>query len=116
MEASRARGFEKVLTLQREVADIESKLGIELSWTEEHPEWMRIQKNIAERDYNRVIDRLEGLAVARLFELSKAFQAGTGRVICTTSYPILTQCVRIQASFANRQGPTDSIPSTSECH
>ena len=42
-------------------------------------EWAIAEKSIAEREYDDAIDGLEGLVVARLFELAKMNKAETGQ-------------------------------------
>ena len=72
-------GLDSLLVLQDAVRTMETKLGIKARWTPASPEWKEVDISVAERDYQRAIDRLEGVAVARLFELEKANQASTGK-------------------------------------
>lgn len=76
----KARGLDTVLTLQVAVHDLEIKLNIDESdrWTPESPQWMEAEVAIDRAEYQSAIDKVEGLVVARLFELSKLNQSGIG--------------------------------------
>lgn len=63
------------------VADFEHRHDIQQRWTPECPEYVMALKYFHERRFVRAVEELEGLVVQRLFELSKANLAGTGR--CT---------------------------------
>ncbi|KAI6006788.1 hypothetical protein EDD15DRAFT_2139738, partial [Pisolithus albus] len=67
--------FEKDL---RMVQDLEVKLGITKRWVPEDEEWQTAGRLVTNRKYQRCLDQLESLIVARIFELSKMNQAGTG--------------------------------------
>lgn len=68
-----------MVTLQRAVQDYELKLGIDERWVPEFEEWQEACRSEAEHTYQCAIDHLEGLVVARLFELEKMNRAGTGK-------------------------------------
>ncbi|KAI5996402.1 hypothetical protein EDD15DRAFT_2387357 [Pisolithus albus] len=67
--------FEKDL---RMVQDLEVKLGITKCWVPEDEEWQTAGRLVTNHKYQRCLDQLESLIVARIFELSKMNQAGTG--------------------------------------
>ncbi|KAG1805968.1 uncharacterized protein BJ212DRAFT_1303827 [Suillus subaureus] len=46
-------------------------------WVPDDGEWQRVGRLVANRKYQHVLDRLEGLVVARIFELLKMNRAGT---------------------------------------
>lgn len=79
IETTRRRGLQAVLLLQDTVEKLELKLGITVPWTEDSAEWQAASKSLAEQEYQRAVDRLEGLVVQRLFELSKMNRAGTSK-------------------------------------
>ncbi|KAL5514583.1 hypothetical protein ACEPAG_1899 [Sanghuangporus baumii] len=83
IEEAARNGLDTLLVLQSAARRLEEKLGIERRWTESCDDWKRVDINVAEREYRKAIDRLEGLVVARLFELSKMNQAGTGYKLWT---------------------------------
>ncbi|KAG1825232.1 hypothetical protein DFJ58DRAFT_719998 [Suillus subalutaceus] len=70
--------FEKDLQV---VQDLESKLGVAQCWVPDTPEWEDAGRLIAKRKYQRALDALEGLVVARIFELTKLNRSGTA--ICS---------------------------------
>ena len=74
----RTRGLDTVLTLQQAARDIEGKLGIEQRWVPTDPAWIKASQSADELMLDHAIDTLEGLVVARLFELSKMHRAGVG--------------------------------------
>ncbi|KAI6007111.1 hypothetical protein EDD15DRAFT_2190723 [Pisolithus albus] len=67
--------FEKDLKI---VHEIEIKLGVTKRWVPEDEEWQTAGRLVANRKYQRCLDQLESLVVARIFVLSKMNQAGTG--------------------------------------
>ncbi|KAH8111333.1 hypothetical protein DFH11DRAFT_1508526, partial [Phellopilus nigrolimitatus] len=77
IERARERGLETVLFHQNSAEEYETKLGVQQRWTEDSAEWKAADLTLAEQDYRRALDHLEGLVVARLFELSKMGRAGT---------------------------------------
>ncbi|KAG1787544.1 hypothetical protein EV424DRAFT_1340062 [Suillus variegatus] len=60
------------------VQELETKLGMTHRWEQEDQEWKDVGHLVANRKFQRALDHLEGLVVARIFELSKMNQAGTG--------------------------------------
>ncbi|KAG1905546.1 uncharacterized protein F5891DRAFT_976459 [Suillus fuscotomentosus] len=60
------------------VQELEVKLGITRRWVPDDPEWRDAGCLVANRKLQRALDNLEGLVVARIFELSKMNRAGTG--------------------------------------
>ncbi|KAF8517056.1 hypothetical protein BU17DRAFT_30209, partial [Hysterangium stoloniferum] len=78
IETSRVKGLDSVLTLQGAVEDLEGKLGIGRRWTPESAEWKLTEEKLAMREYQLALNRLEGLVVSRLFELTKLNQSGIG--------------------------------------
>ncbi|KAF9064695.1 hypothetical protein BDP27DRAFT_1425551 [Rhodocollybia butyracea] len=63
------------------IADIqalEGKLSISSRWKADSEEWNEAKKKVKEADYQKALDKLEGLLVARVFEMSRLNIAGTG--------------------------------------
>ena len=77
MESAKVQGLDSVLTLQSVARMLEQKLGIQARWTPNNDEWKRVDKSWAEREFDKAVDRLEGLVISRIFELEKMNQAGT---------------------------------------
>ncbi|KAF7967244.1 hypothetical protein HWV62_35063 [Athelia sp. TMB] len=67
--------YEKDLNL---VLDLETKLEIMTRWTPECEEWRQAGDLVAMRRYQRALDHVEGLIVARMFELTKMNMSKTG--------------------------------------
>ncbi|KIK22165.1 hypothetical protein PISMIDRAFT_11764 [Pisolithus microcarpus 441] len=66
--------YEKDLACMQE---LERKLNIDIRWKLEDAEWQCTGRLVANREYQRALDHLKGLVVARIFELSKMNRAGT---------------------------------------
>ncbi|KAG2029717.1 hypothetical protein BDR03DRAFT_1018056, partial [Suillus americanus] len=60
------------------VQALECKLEVSTRWVPEDTDWQKVGRLVANRKYQRALDRLEGLVVARIFELMKMNRAGTG--------------------------------------
>ncbi|KAJ7019748.1 hypothetical protein C8F04DRAFT_1214270 [Mycena alexandri] len=60
------------------VKDLEIRLGVVRRWEPDGDDWIRVAKMAKNRRYQRAIDALEGLVVARMFELSKVNMSDTG--------------------------------------
>jgi hypothetical protein len=68
--------YEKDLTT---VQELKNKLDIVHRWVPEDPEWQNAGRMVAKRRYyQRALDTLKGLVVARIFELTKMNRSGTG--------------------------------------
>ena len=84
-ETSQRHTMEKHETNLRMVQELEGKLKIHVRWTPDDPNWQAATKLVAEREYRRSLDHLEGLVVACLFEFSKMNRAGTGKSLLFSS-------------------------------
>ncbi|KAF8209728.1 hypothetical protein K438DRAFT_1959963 [Mycena galopus ATCC 62051] len=60
------------------VQDLEVQPGITTRWMPGSEEWERAAKMVSSRRYQRALDQLQGLVVARMFELTKVNMSGTG--------------------------------------
>ncbi len=61
------------------VEDLEALLQVEERWSENCKEYLAALDYINRREFIRAVCELEGLVIQRLFELSKANLAGTGK-------------------------------------
>jgi hypothetical protein len=70
-----------------DVQALETKLNVTARWTEDSQQWKDTAALVNNSKYRKVLDRLEGLLVARIFELSKLNVSGTGAFLspCTKS-------------------------------
>ncbi|KAJ3712392.1 hypothetical protein C8R42DRAFT_647550 [Lentinula raphanica] len=78
IEARRRHAIENRDDLKAEVQALEVKLGIKTRWIPGSEEWRVAQDLVHKAKYRRALDKLEGLVVARLFELSKMNMSHTG--------------------------------------
>jgi hypothetical protein len=76
--AIRQAAWEAYEYLQKEVMHTEDALIISHCWTVDTPEWQDAVKYLQIRAYQLAVDKLEGLVVQHLFELTKANLSGTG--------------------------------------
>ncbi|KIJ58438.1 hypothetical protein HYDPIDRAFT_102653, partial [Hydnomerulius pinastri MD-312] len=93
-ETARRHAYEKYAKDLSAVQELESKLDIKDRWTPEDVDWQRAARLVANREYQRALDNLEGLVVARIFELSKINRAGTAKALQARSSAIRTALER----------------------
>jgi hypothetical protein len=60
------------------VQALEVRLSIHEHWTLGGAEWEAAARLVGRRRYQRTLDKLEGLIIARMFELTKMNMSGTG--------------------------------------
>ncbi|KAJ7066287.1 hypothetical protein C8F01DRAFT_1208564 [Mycena amicta] len=60
------------------VRDLEVRLAIATRWEEGDEKWEAVAKKLSRRHYQRALDKLQGLIIARMFELAKCNMSGTG--------------------------------------
>ncbi|KAJ7838328.1 hypothetical protein B0H14DRAFT_2588627 [Mycena olivaceomarginata] len=60
------------------VQDLELRLGIETRWVAGGEEWVKAALMVKNQSYQCAFDQLQGLIVARMFELAKMNMSGTG--------------------------------------
>lgn len=77
-ETARRHAIENYDKDLKVVQELEVKLGITRRWVPDDQEWRDAGRLVANRKLQRALDNLEGLVVARIFELSKMNRAGTG--------------------------------------
>ena len=101
LEGAHVRGLDSVLTLQSTARALEAKLEVKERWTPESDDWKRVDKSWQEREFDKAVDRLEGLVIARIFELEKMNQVG----LCEISkFRVLfrtDEMQRLQASYSH---------------
>jgi hypothetical protein len=114
-ETQRRHALEERDKLLCVVHDLELKLGITERWQRGSAKWSATKKMVANRTYQRCLDRLEGLVVARMFELTKMNQSKTGMFIHSNT-TISDMFARLQAPEAHCKGPSDTITSYSHCY
>ncbi|KAJ7869704.1 hypothetical protein B0H14DRAFT_2571643 [Mycena olivaceomarginata] len=78
VETKRRHAFEVAAKSLGAVQELELKLGIATRWEPGSEAWVKAAKMVSSRRYQRALDQLQGLVVARMFELSKVNMSGTG--------------------------------------
>lgn len=91
------------------VEDLEIRLDIARRWEDDGDNLIRVAKMAKNRTYQRAIDALEGLVVARMFELSKVNMSDTGKRINSPLLPTLTTIFRLQATETYREGAANAL-------
>jgi hypothetical protein len=81
IETTRRHAIENHEKDLKVVQELEMKLGVTRRWVPEDQEWKDAGRLVANRKFQRALDHLESLVVARIFELSKMNQAGTGKLM-----------------------------------
>ena len=89
--------WEGVEFLQKELQSVEGQLDVGMRWTPDSAEYQNAVKYLSIRTYQRAVDKLEGLVVQRLFELTKANVSQTGKFYFG-GIPLLTCSLRLQAT------------------
>jgi hypothetical protein len=62
------------------VHDLELRLGVESRWVQGDEKWVAAAAMVRRRRYQRALDNLEGLIIARVFELGKCHMPETGEL------------------------------------
>jgi len=94
LETARRHTLERYKKDLKVAQDLETRLGIVECWESGSPEWQKAGELISMRWYQRALDYLEGLIVARMFELTKMNMSQTGAYIIFSFYKksINTSC------------------------
>lgn len=77
-ETARRHAQEKVSKRLEVVQSLELRLEISERWAADSVEWQETARMVVMRKYQRALDHLEGLIVARMFEMTKVNRAQTG--------------------------------------
>lgn len=77
-ETKRRHLLEKRDKALNKVQNLEIKLDVRNRWTPDFPEWDRAAHMVTKREYQRCLDKLEGLVVQRIFEMTKMNMSQTG--------------------------------------
>lgn len=66
------------MAILKDVQDLEGRLHIDRRWERGSAEWLEAEELSVTRTYRLTLDKLEGLIVARMFELTKMNMSQTG--------------------------------------
>ena len=91
------------------VQDLEKKLGIKDRWRPGSVKWSTAADLVGKRTYQRCLDNLEGLIVARMFELTKMNQSQTGESLESVGH-FSYSVSRLQDAQTHCEGPACTIP------
>ena len=80
-ETARRHAFETQNRDLAAVQQLENKLNISQRWERGSLEWVAVGEKVSVRTYQRCIDILEGLVVARMFELTKMNRSQMGMAL-----------------------------------
>jgi len=80
-ETERRHALEEYDKDLRVVHELEKRLCISIRWVPGCEDWERTGKMVAMHKYQRALDRIEGLIVAHMFELTKMNMSQTGEFI-----------------------------------
>ncbi|KAJ7075628.1 hypothetical protein B0H15DRAFT_925383 [Mycena belliarum] len=78
LETQRRQAIELRDNLVVAVHELEVRLDVAERWQPGSDEWSEAAVMVAQRRYQRALDHLHGLVIARLFELTKCNMSGTG--------------------------------------
>ncbi|KAJ7767067.1 hypothetical protein B0H14DRAFT_3509890 [Mycena olivaceomarginata] len=78
LETQRRHAMELRNKILLAVQDLEIRMDLRNRWTPGCAEWSEAAVLVANRRYQRALDKLQGLVIARLFELTKCHMSGTG--------------------------------------
>lgn len=79
LETARRHALENHTKDLKIVQELEIKLGVHRRWDSTSHEWQETGQLVAMRKYQRALDVVEGLIVARMFELTKMNRSQTGK-------------------------------------
>lgn len=79
IERARRHALENQARDLKIVQELEDKMNITTRWDSACREWQETGRLVANRKYQRALDQLEGLVVARMFELTKMNRSETGK-------------------------------------
>ena len=80
LETARRHALENHDKDLKAVQALELRLEIDERWQPQGAEWQNVGRMVAMRKYQRALDVLEGLVVARMFELTKMNRSQTGKL------------------------------------
>ncbi|KAF9071158.1 hypothetical protein BDP27DRAFT_1219440, partial [Rhodocollybia butyracea] len=78
LETQRRHAIKNHDNLKKEVHVLEMQLGIKTRWIPGSAEWERTKQLVSTAKFQRALDKLEGLIIAWLFELTKLNMSRTG--------------------------------------
>jgi hypothetical protein len=110
MSRARQKALDQIYAATHRVASLEDRLDIETRWLPGSVEYEIAAGYLHNSKFHKVLDKLQGLLLSRMFEMAKANVAGTGklRVSAHTNLYLLTSSLRLQASYIDLEAPQDA--------
>ncbi|KAJ7238094.1 hypothetical protein B0H12DRAFT_1025997, partial [Mycena haematopus] len=109
IETQRRHALEVLGKTLNDVQELELKLGIQTRWQQGDDDWVAAAALVENRRFQRAIDELEGLVVARMFELSKVNMSDTGTSLQARSKAVKTALERYNAAAAAMVPPRTAL-------
>ncbi|KAJ7200125.1 hypothetical protein GGX14DRAFT_372415 [Mycena pura] len=117
VEAQRRHAIDQHANAQLLVNDLEVRMSIGVRWTPDCAEWKEAATMVKRRRYQRALDHLQGLIIARMFELTKMNMSGTGyklrkhiaKALQARSCAVRTALTNYNAAAARLSPPRDPL-------
>jgi hypothetical protein len=114
-ETKRRQAMELRDNLLVGVHELEGRLDIEDRWVAGSDEWSDAAVLVSNRRYQRALDKLHALVIARLFELTKCNMSGTG-VSQLSSSLCYADAGRVQNAKAHCQSTSSTLSCNQDRH
>jgi hypothetical protein len=89
----------------RTVQLMEKRLNISDRWMPGSEKWKAAMEKVSMRQYQRCLDTLEGLVVARMFKLTKMNMSQTGNLLSYIILYLFSRCLQVTASASTLAMP-----------
>ncbi|KAJ7077509.1 hypothetical protein B0H15DRAFT_955006 [Mycena belliarum] len=117
LEAQQRHAIEGHTKAQLLVNDMELRMSIAVCWLPDSQEWIDAAVMVRRRRYQRALDHLQGLIIARMFELTKMNMSGTGyklrkhiaKALQARSRAVQTAVVNYNAAASRLSPPRDEL-------
>ncbi|KAJ6477237.1 hypothetical protein DFH09DRAFT_952052 [Mycena vulgaris] len=117
LEAQRRHAINQHTKAELLVNDLEVRLAYDVQWTPECEQWKEASAMVKRRRYQRALDHLQGLIIARMFELTKMNMSGTGyklrkhiaKALQARSRAVRTALTNYNAAAARMSPPRESL-------
>ena len=91
------------------VQNLEVKLGIFNLWVPADDEWKQAAEMVGKRRYQKCLDSLEGLVVARMFKLTKMNMSQTGAWLLPLIFYLLSDKIQVTSSINTSEMPSRHV-------
>ena len=91
------------------IQNLKVKLGIFNHWAPADDEWKQAAEMVGKRRYQKCLDLLEGLVVARMFELTKMNMSQTSAWLLPLIFYLLSDKIQVTSSINTLEMPSRHI-------